>query len=172
MEILFFLSMLCLLAFMILATYDGAFLHLWKYELFNHSESQFEHKTHTVRAILFPLIVWLLFVNTGIVSFWIGLGLVALDLVVLGVDAYSEKDSRSFMNGLPRWEYILHLFANSLHFAAIILIVAAKIEIADSAILYSEAYLKYSSFETVQFIAVNVLPGAISAWINTCAVDL
>ena len=46
MEILFLLSMICLIAFMFLATYDGAYLHLWKYELFNRKESEFEHKTH------------------------------------------------------------------------------------------------------------------------------
>ncbi len=102
MEILFLLSMICLIAFMILATYDGAYLHLWKYELFNRSESLFEHKTHTVRAIFFPIIVWLLFIETNIIGFWIGLTVVVLDLIVLGIDAYSEKESREFMNGLPK----------------------------------------------------------------------
>ena len=115
METLFILSIIFLIAFMLLATYDGAYLHLWKYELFNREESSFEHKTHTIRAILFPLIVWLLFINIDVVSFKIGVSLVVLDLVVLGVDAYSEKESRSFMNGLPTWEYILHLFEQLHH---------------------------------------------------------
>lgn len=161
MEILFLLSMICLIAFMILATYDGAYLHLWKYELFNQNESLFEHKTHTIRAILFPLIVWLLFIETGIIGFWIGLAFVAIDLVVLGVDAYSEKESRKFMDGLPKWEYILHLFANSFHFAAIILIVATRIKIGDSGIIYSTGFLTSETFEIVQLIAVSILPGAI-----------
>ena len=72
MGILFLLSMICLGAFMVLATYDGAYLHLWKFELFNHEESRFEHKTHTIRAILFPPIVWLLFIDTSQVGFLIG----------------------------------------------------------------------------------------------------
>lgn len=146
---------------MILATYDGAYLHLWKYELFNREESFFEHKTHTARAILFPLIVWLLFVNTSLLGFYIGLTLVAADLLVLGLDAYSEKDSRSFMNGLQQWEYILHLFANSFHFAAVILIIATRLEVSNAGLAYSTNFMMYSSFETVQLIAINILPGGI-----------
>lgn len=161
MEILLFLSMFCLIAFMILATYDGAYLHIWKFELFNREESIFEHKTHTARALLFPLIVYTLFIDTSIVGFWIGLVLVVIDLVVLGIDAYSEKESRSFMNGLPQWEYIVHLFANSFHFAAIILIIAARTIITGEGILHSTEFMLYSSYEIVQFIAINILPGSI-----------
>ena len=161
MEILFLLSVICLIAFMILATYDGAYLHLWKYELFNRDESLFEHKTHTIRAILFPLIVWLLFIKASFIGFLIGLTLVILDLIVLGIDAYSEKESRKFMNGLPKWEYIIHLFANSLHFASIILIIATRINIAESEIIYSTEFISNIYFETVQVIAINTLPGAI-----------
>lgn len=161
MEILFLLSMICLIAFMLLATYDGAYLHLWKYELFNRKESEFEHKTHTVRAILFPLIVWLLFIKIDVVSFWLGISLVAIDLIVLGIDAYSEKESRSFMNGLPTWEYIIHLFANSFHFAAMVLIIATRLEIGNDGILYSTEFLSVPIFEITQFIAENILPGSI-----------
>lgn len=161
MDILFFLSMFCLIAFMILATYDGAYLHLWKYELFNREESQFEHKTHTIRALLFPIIVYLLFIDISIIGFYIGLALVLIDVIVLGIDAYSEKESRSFMNGLPQWEYIVHLFANSFHFAAIILMIAARTEISNEGIIYSTEFIMYNSYETVQFIAINILPGSI-----------
>lgn len=146
---------------MILATYDGAYLHLWKYELFNRDESLFEHKTHTVRALLFPAITYLLFIDTSSLGFWIAIILVAIDLIVLGIDAYSEKESRSFMNGLPQWEYIVHLFANSFHFAAIILIIAARTTITNEGVIYSTDFMLHSSFETVQLIAVNILPGAI-----------
>lgn len=161
MEIVFLLSMICLIAFLILATYDGAYLHLWKYELFNRNESLFEHKTHTIRAIIFPIIVWLLFVETSIIGFWIGLTLVAVDLIVLGIDAYSEKESREFMNGLPRWEYILHLFANSFHFSAIVLIIATRLKIKEFGIIYSTEFLSSTSFETLKLLAIYILPGAI-----------
>ncbi len=161
MDILFLLAMMCLAAFMILAIYDGLYLHIWKYELFNHTESRFEHRTHTVRAMLFPLILWLLFVESGRPAFQLGLALVLTDLVVLGVDAYSEKDSRRFMGGLPRWEYIIHLFANAFHFAAIVLIVATRLKIEASGLIYSTAFLQRHAFRLIQLIAVNLLPGAI-----------
>lgn len=100
MEFLFFLASGCLIFFMVLATYEGFFLHIFKYELFNRQESTFEHKTHAIRAVLFPLIVWLLFINeTSFIGFLIGIALVTLDLIVLGIDAHSEKESRSFMGG-------------------------------------------------------------------------
>lgn len=161
MEILFFLSIFCLIVFMGLATYDGAYLHLWKYELFNHTESKFEHQTHTIRALLFPAIVALLFIDTSFAGFCIALVLVLLDLLVLGLDAYSEKESRSFMNGLPKREYILHLFANSFHFAAIVLIIATRLKINDNSMVYSTQFTSHPSFEMVQLIATNILPGGI-----------
>lgn len=105
-----------LVLFAILAIFDGFYLHIFKYQLHNHSESKFEHLTHTLRAILFPLIVYYLFIKQdGSTSFFIGILFVILDLLILAIDAYVEKDSRVFMGGLPRWEYILHLFVNGFH---------------------------------------------------------
>ena len=161
MDILFALALACLVLFMLLATYDGAYLHLWKYELFSHAESRFEHQTHTVRAILFPIIVFLLFVQTDAWSFQLGLGLVALDLLVLGMDALSEKESRQFMGGLPSWEYVLHIFANSLHFAAIILVAATRLESTGGVWGYSETFLSSSLLPTVQWVGMNIIPGAV-----------
>lgn len=157
MEIIYYSAALFLIAFMILATYDGLYLHLWKYELFGRKESKFEHITHTIRAVLFPIIVCLLFLNEDTMSFWIGLTFVAIDLIVLRVDAYSEKDSRKFMGGLPRGEYIIHLFANGFHFAAVSLGVVIRI------ISNSQEIVLVSDFpQTVMIIvAKNALPGGI-----------
>lgn len=141
--------------------YDGIYLHLWKYELFNKKESEFEHKTHTARAILFPLIVWLLFLDNSIIGFYLGLTLVLADLIVLGIDAFSEKESRHFMGGLPKSEYIIHLFSNSLHFTAVILIIATRIKLEGNTLVYSTDFMVYSSFETVKLIAINILPGSV-----------
>lgn len=106
----FLISTILLTSFAILAVIDGFYLHIFKYQLFNHPESKFEHLTHTIRAILFPLIVYFLFISQNCqTSFSLGILFVFLDIVVLGIDAYVEKDSRAFMGGLPRWEYILHL---------------------------------------------------------------
>lgn len=162
METLFYLSSAFLILFLILATYDGFYLHIWKYELFNKEKSLFEHKTHTIRAILFPLIIWFLFLNTeNPLSFYIGLSLVLLDLITLGFDAYVEDDSRAFMNGLPKWEYIIHLFSNSFHFASIILIIATRVSISQGTLTLT-TYLENSfGKDMMQFIAVNIIPGSI-----------
>lgn len=161
MEIVYYASAICLIGFMILATYDGAYLHLWKYELFNRDESKFEHLTHTIRALLFPAIVWLIFLNHDSLSFWIGISLIISDFIVLGVDAYSEKNSREFMGGLPRTEYIMHLFANGFHFSSIFLMLSTKLVLVQSALEINT--LKNTSFgaELLELIAVNMLPGAI-----------
>ncbi|WP_323789132.1 hypothetical protein [Psychroserpens sp.] len=162
MEILFYLSSAFLILFMILATYDGFYLHIWKYELFNKKESAFEHKTHTIRAILFPLIIWFLFIDTeNSLSFYIGLSLVLIDLITLGLDAYSEKDSREFMNGLPKWEYIIHLFSNSFHFAAIVLIIAVRLTINEGVLSFTTALPNSFAKDMLQFIAVNIIPGSV-----------
>jgi len=115
-----------------------------------------------IRAILFPLIVWFLFINgSNYVNFIIGLGLVLIDLGVLAIDAYSEKDSRQFMGGLPRWEYIIHLFSNTFHFAAIILIIATRITVNEQSILFVELLGNSSAKQCFDFIAVNMIPGGI-----------
>lgn len=161
MDILYYLSTLCLLLFMVLATYDGFYLHIWKYELFKREDSVFEHKTHTARAILFPLIVWFLFLNTDKISFWISIALIGIDFIVLGIDAYSEKDSRKSIGGLPKWEYILHLFANSFHFAAIFLLLATKVEITETGIVVTELVTNSSAQQLMELISINMIPGAI-----------
>ena len=162
MEIFYYLSAICLILFMILAAYDGFYLHIWKYELFNKKESKFEHKVHSIRAILFPLLVWLLFIgDLTPIFFWIGMLLLIIDSITLGIDAFSEKESRKFMGGLPKWEYIIHLFSNSFHFAAIILIIGTKISIENNTLIFTT--LLHNSFgnELIGFIAVNIIPGAI-----------
>lgn len=147
---------------MILATYDGFYLHIFKYGLFNYKESTFEHKTHTVRAILFPGIVYTLFLNeTNSALFILGLGLVLLDLFVLGADAYVEEESRSFMGGLPKWEYIIHLFSNALHFSAITLVLALKINIVNGSLVLLQTIPASSAKNAFMFVSVNVIPGAI-----------
>ncbi len=162
MDILFYLTTSCLILFMLLATYDGFYLHIWKYRLFDRSESKFEHKTHTARAILFPVIVWLLFIQeTSLLAFMIGITLVLVDIVVLGIDAYHEEESRSFMGGLPNWEYIVHLFANAFHFAAIILVLAIRLDISQGSLVFIDHMLVSPAHSLFQFVSANIIPGAI-----------
>lgn len=152
------LSIIFLLLFMALAVYDGLYLHLWKFELFNHKESEFEHKIHTVRALLFPIIIYFLFVGESQIELCIGIAFFILDLIVLTLDAYYEKDSREFMNGLPRWEYIIHLFANSLHFAAFILIIIAKHMVLPFKLTSTTIQIPS---DLISLIGINVIPGAM-----------
>lgn len=162
MEILFYLATGCLVLFMVLATYDGFYLHIFKYALFNRQESIFEHKTHTIRAALFPLIVWLLFINeTSFIGFLLGITLVSVDLIVLGIDAYSEKESRSFMDGLPKWEYIIHLFSNAFHFSAIILVLAIKLAVSESSVIFVGPIAASQAKDLFMFTSINVLPGVV-----------
>lgn len=161
MEIFYYLISLCIVLFMVIATYDGIYLHIWKYQLHTRKESYFEHKIHTVRAILFPLIIWLLFINTDLISFSIGITLVALDLITLGVDAFSETDSRKSIGGLSRWEYIIHLFANGLHFAAIVLIIGTKLTISEFSLSINQLSINSVGKEILDIISIQAIPGAI-----------
>jgi len=65
------------------------------------------------------------------------------------------------MGGLPTWEYIVHLFANAFHFAAIILVLALRIDITDGALLFVDTIASSEAHTLFQFIAANVIPGAI-----------
>ncbi|MDT0539047.1 hypothetical protein [Croceitalea sp. P059] len=162
MDILYILTSIFLVLFMVLATYDGFYLHLWKYKLYQHNESNFEHKTHTVRAILFPIIVWSLLIENSLEFFVIGMVLTFVDLIVLGFDAYSEKDSRDFMGGLPRWEYIIHLFANGFHYAIIALTIGIKLSIEGNSIYYITAPISTSLASNIlTIVAENAIPGAV-----------
>lgn len=147
---------------MLLATYDGFYLHIWKFRLFDRKESTFEHQIHTVRAVLFPLIVWLLFINeTSFLGFILGASLVLVDILALAIDAYYEKESRSFMGGLPTWEYIVHLFANAFHFAAIVIVLAIRLDISDGELVFVNHFTASQAHDLFQFVGVNLIPGAI-----------
>lgn len=152
-------SILLLLLFMALAIYDGLYLHIWKFELFNQKDSEIEHKIHTVRALLFPVIIYFLFVDKSKIGLYFGIAFFLTDLVVLALDAYFEKDSRAFMNGLPRWEYIIHLFANSLHFASFVIIIIIRQNPIHLDAVYTMG--NSDSIDLIYLVGINVIPGAI-----------
>ncbi|MEE6188303.1 hypothetical protein [Niabella digestorum] len=162
MEFTFLISIILLIAYAVLGLFDGVFLHLYKYRLYEHKESKFEHLTHTIRAVLFSGILYSLFI--GIENnqlFFIGIALIVLDIITLIVDAYVEKDSRKFMGGLPRWEYIIHLLVNGFHFASIAVFLVIKINLTDNGITLQNSFQQYSNFHIFRTIALNLLPGAI-----------
>lgn len=161
MEIAFVLSIILLTAYSVLALFDGVFLHLYKYRLYDHSESKLEHLTHTIRAFLFTGILTTLFINPEDNNlFLLGITLVIADVITLIVDAYLEQDSRSFMGGLPRWEYILHLIVNGIHFASIAVFLVIKINIDGDGIILVNDFQQMERFHTFKNIAISLLPGA------------
>ena len=162
MELSFIISSVLLILFALLALYDGFYLHIFKYQLHNHSESKREHFTHTLRAVFFPAILYFLFLKQDCTtSFFIGISLVVLDIIVLAADAFMETESRKFMGGLPRWEYILHLFVNGFHFASIAVFLTMKLNLTTNGITIVPNFYEYQNFKAFQFIVTNLIPGAI-----------
>lgn len=162
MEISFLLSSVLLLLFSLLALFDGVFLHIIKYRLYAISESKFEHFTHTLRALLFVGILSTVYLNIeNNTLFKLGVIFIALDLITLFIDAFVEKDSRMFMGGLPRWEYIIHLFVNGFHFAGIAILFIIKIRLNENGFYLVSNFDGYKNFELFQWFSVNMLPGAI-----------
>lgn len=161
METGFITLIILMVLFVLLGMYDGIYLHIFKYRLYENPDSKFEHLTHTVRAVLFPFILFFLYMQETASGFYIGISFVALDLVTLGVDAYEEKDSRSFMGGLPRWEYIIHLFVNGFHFAAIAVFLVLKIDMSEGGIVLRNNFQLINSYSAFQWLIENLIPGAI-----------
>lgn len=162
METAIIITTVLLILFSILAVYDGFYLHIFKYRLQDHPESRTEHLTHTLRAFFFPAILYFLFLKQDCqISFIIGLAVVILDLLVLGIDAYIEKDSREFMGGLPRWEYILHLFVNGFHFASIAVVLSLKLKYGNDGIIIMPSITEYQNYVLFHTVVINLLPGAI-----------
>lgn len=157
----FIIAGISLAIFALLGVYDGFYLHLIKYKLHDHKESKFEHLIHTVRTLLFPLILYFLFLGQNEASLYLGLLFVVLDIIALGVDAYSEEDSRAFMGGLPRGEYIIHLFVNGFHFATIAVFLVLKISITDSGWHIINDFEHIASYDLFIWLVKNLLPGAI-----------
>jgi hypothetical protein len=118
---------ICLLLFGIIGVIDGFYYHLWKFKLHKHTETCFEHWTHTIRATAFLVLLYLLFLHDyGGVYLLIAVGVIIIDIVVLFIDLIVEKDSRKKLGGLPHNEYIVHILANTLHFVSIALILVSK----------------------------------------------
>lgn len=162
MEATFLISIILLLLFSVLAFFDGIYLHLLKYRLYAIPDSKFEHLTHTFRAFLFVGVVYTMYMNLeSNFLFYFGLIFIVLDLIVLFIDAFVEKDSRNFMGGLPRWEYIIHLFVNGFHFAGIALLLAIKINISETGLFLNENLENYKNYLTMTEIGKIILPGAI-----------
>ena len=152
-----------MLGYAIVGSVDGVYYHLYKFKLYAHPESRYEHILHTIRVLTFPLVLLLLFVkNYGGIYLWFGTGLVIVDLLVETLDIYSEEMSRKHLGGLPRTEYYIHMMTNGLHFSSMAMIIAAKPLFAWK--LNSETVLSpYPEFTSM--ISVALIPGIVILFI-------
>jgi hypothetical protein len=161
MEIAFLVAIVLLVLFAILGMYDGFYLHIFKYKLYQHAESKGEHITHTIRALLFPAILYFLYLRNDAFGFYLGLIFLGIDVAVTIIDAYVEKDSRTFMGGLPRGEYIIHLLVNGFHFAAIAVFLLIKIRLSDSGFTLINNHETIPFYNSFIWLVENLIPGAI-----------
>lgn len=161
MEVAYITVIILLVLFVIFALFDGLYLHLIRYKLHEQKESRSEHISHTIRAILFPLILYVLFLGNSDEAFYIGLIIVTTDILVLGADAYMEKDSRAFMGGLPRWEYILHLMVNGFHFASIAVFIVIKVKLDETGFILIHDFQRIPQYHLFNAIIKQLIPGGI-----------
>ncbi|WP_019941282.1 hypothetical protein [Dyadobacter beijingensis] len=161
METAFLITIILLISFALLAIFDGFYLHLVRYKLYLHPESRNEHITHTIRALLFPLILYFLYLGSSDLAFYVGISLVAIDIIVLGFDAYMEKDSRAFMGGLPRWEYIIHLMVNGFHFASIAVFLVIKLHLTPDGLVLISTFSSLPTYGIFTGLVTQLIPGGI-----------
>jgi hypothetical protein len=161
MEVALLTAGVSLALFAVLAFYDGFVLHIFRYRLYQHPESKTEHLTHTLRAVLFPFIAYFLFLGNCQACFWVGMAAVLLDVGVMLWDAYIEKDSRAFMGGLPRWEYILHLLVNGFHFVSVAAILILKLDMGTGGIVLVPIMDDLPGLYLFRALVANLLPGAV-----------
>lgn len=157
---LLFVASALIIGYTVLAIIDGLYLHLWKYRLHTGKESIYEHKLHTLRAVLFPVVLYLLFAkNFGGILLWIGMLFGVTDLVIGAKDIFEEKHSRKELGGLSSFEYFIHVCANSIHVTYLTLIVIAK---PVSAWSFSSPALLTGPYPSMMWsVFVLMLPGAV-----------
>ena len=84
-----------------------------------------------------------------------------IDILVLGIDAYMEKDSRQFMGGLPRWEYIIHLMVNGFHFASIAVFVVIRVRLESHGLVLTSEFGGVSEHNIFNELVKQLIPGGI-----------
>lgn len=166
---LLFVASALIAAYTVLAIIDGLYLHLWKYRLHTRRESIYEHKLHTLRAILFPVVLYLLIAkNFGGILLWIGVLVGVIDLIIGAKDVFAEKNSRKELGGLSSFEYFLHVCANSIHVTYLTLIVIAKPVSAwsfSSPMLLPEPYPSVMSTVFVLMVPGAVVGAVLHVWL-------
>ena len=120
------LAVLLLAPLAVLAAVDGLYVHLWRLRLHERPESRREHLLHTVRALLFPPTLALVygFESAG-AWLWAGAALAAIDTGLEGWDTFEEPRSRQTIGGLTSAEALLHVVLVTLRAASLVLVLAS-----------------------------------------------
>jgi hypothetical protein len=110
-------SSVLLIAFAVLATIDGIYIHLVRLRLHRRPQSWREHAWHTSRAVLFVPLLASVFSGA-----WLAVGIAALvvDQLVEVLDVVSERESRADLGGVGRGELAIHVAAIVVRAAAIV----------------------------------------------------
>ena len=120
-------SFICLIIFSILGAFDGLYYHLIKFQLHKHPSSKTEHLIHTIRGYVFAGIGLLIFAHNSQGSLlYLAIALIAVDMFLEIVDIKVEKSARAPLGGIDPNESVLHVFASSFKFAAMVLILLSK----------------------------------------------
>jgi len=103
--------------FTTIASVDGLYFHLFRYRLWERPVSQYEHKLHTLNAVLFVPQVGLLFcLQPSGLWLWLLLALFVLTMGVEMADVLCEEASRRDLGGLTSVEYLMHFLMAGLRF--------------------------------------------------------
>jgi hypothetical protein len=110
----------CLILFTAIAGIDGLYFHIYRYRLFRRPASRYEHKLHTINAVLFvPLVAGLFCIAPSGLFLWLVLGLFALSFIVEILDVICEPASRRDLGGLTGSEYLMHFLMAALRVGAV-----------------------------------------------------
>tara|TARA_B100001750_G_C15282648_1_gene483221 strand:- start:253 stop:705 length:453 start_codon:yes stop_codon:yes gene_type:complete len=141
-------------------SFDASYYHDKKHSLYLHAESIREHLYHTIRAICYPVIVFLLFYKNFFgILFWIGVLAIIIDAIFFILDAFEEKNSRKKWGGLSHGEYITHLISNTLHYCAITTILLSKTFLS-----VQDEYPAYLSITAMVFVVGGTITAIQHTW--------
>jgi len=112
---------LCLLAFTLIASVDGLYFHLYRYRLYLRPASFYEHRLHTLNAVLFVPLTALLYCAQPL-GLWrvLGLLLFGASVFIEILDVLCEKESRRTLGGLTSIEYLMHFLMSGLRFGSML----------------------------------------------------
>jgi hypothetical protein len=101
------------------AAFDALYYHIWKFRLFQQPSCRGEMVTHLSREVVFFFtLLTVVTVRPHGAWYWAFAGLVLADQVINMTDVFFESTSRIPLGGLPRLEYMLHVFGASVAGAA------------------------------------------------------